>query len=488
MVCDLFAHLVTPTGSKISQKEGRSRRTDQRAGRAGLWFLRELVAARLLRVTDPPERYEIFHDALAKPFLEARNAIVLKRANEAREAELKRVQAMADAQQARAESEALRVSEQRAANRRFKRLAFGAIALAVAAAVSAVFAVWSRNEAQEARRQRRRVTCVRRSEPKRKSRRSLRARSTLATEQQARIDELTAQLAQSKTLTAKEREDLLAQSADSKAELAKLNAQLASVQRSKPDKSDTSAAALKDLEEARKQSGAALRDLDEARKQIAALDLKMRTSQADLAKLTTERDDLRESANKTSSALKAAQSEIERLRTEVGDLRQKLARSGDPGGGTAKNETPSGPDKTELPAGDYRAIYARGMRAFDLRQWAEAAKMFAAAAHRKAMRTSKFASTGCEAKPTSPTIISVRRTASLAAATTRCVPGRNQRRTGSSSAMPMSTSDFFKAAPRVSRKTRIPVSLATVGLLGVGFWQLSARFFTVHGSLQNELN
>ena len=77
------------------------------------WFLRELVTARLLRVTDPPERYEIFHDALAKPFLDARNAIVLKRASAAREAELKRVQAMADAERARAEAEAARVTEQR---------------------------------------------------------------------------------------------------------------------------------------------------------------------------------------------------------------------------------------------------------------------------------------------------------------------------------------------------------------------------------------
>src|SRR5690606_20154968 len=101
MVCDLFAHLVTPTGSKISQKEGDLLALTSVPGERVRWFLSELVAARLLRVTDPPERYEIFHDALAKPFLDARNAIVLQRANAARQNELRRA-------------------------RRFKRLAIGA--------------------------------------------------------------------------------------------------------------------------------------------------------------------------------------------------------------------------------------------------------------------------------------------------------------------------------------------------------------------------
>jgi Novel STAND NTPase 1 len=406
MVCDLFTHLVTPTGSKISQKEGDLVALTNVPADEVRWFLRELVAARLLRVTDPPERYEIFHDALAKPFLDARNAIVVKRAGEAREAELKRVQAIADAQQARADAEALRVAEQRAATRRFKRLAFGAIALALAAVASALFAVWSRNEALNARR----AAEESRAEAQRAEAEiaAITARtSTLANEQQARIGDLTTQLAQSKTLTAKEREDLLQQTADSKAELAKLNTQLAQVQRSTPDKSDKGPALRTDLEEARRQSAAALKDLDAARGQIAALEAKVRTSQADLATLTTERDDLRESANKTSSALKTAQGEIERLRTEIADLRQKLAaaRSVDPGGGgtvTPKNDTPSRPEKPEVPAGDYRSAYARGIRAFDLRQWADAAKMFAAAAEQKGDANEQIRIFGMRGEPYLP--------------------------------------------------------------------------------------
>ncbi len=334
-------------------------------------------------MTDPPERYEIFHDALAKPFLEARNTIVLKRANEAREAELKRVQALADAQQARAEAETLRVAEQRAANRRIKRLAFGAIALALAATASAVFAWWSMNEAQTAREQ----AEVAQSQAERAEAEIgeiTKHTSALATEQQQRIDELNAQLAGSKTLTEAERQQLLADAlrVEKQAEpLAEAAVATAAAQRPPPvEKGNT-----------------ASKELDDARALIATLQGQLRTSQSDaqnsraeLEKVTGERNDLRDSLTKTAAGLKAAQTEIDRLKGEVAELNKKLAAANarpdppPPDPEPKPIEKPSNPtDPPANPSGDYSALYRAGVRAFDFKQWAEAAKNFGAAAQIK---------------------------------------------------------------------------------------------------------
>ena len=272
MVCDLFSHLVTPTGSKISQKEGDLVALTSVAPDRVQWFLRELVTARLLRVTDPPERYEIFHDALAKPFLDARNAIVLKRASAAREAELERVQAMADAERARAEAEAVareaelkrvqaiadaertraeleaaRVAEQRAATKRFKRVAMAAVFLMVLAIASAVWAVLLRNQAQDARNQAEAAQAqAQRAEGEIAA--ITEKTSEFAKELQARIDDLTKQLTESKEISNAEREQILAESQSSKDQLAKLNQQYAQVQRSTPEKAPP---VSKDLADAR---------------------------------------------------------------------------------------------------------------------------------------------------------------------------------------------------------------------------------------------
>lgn len=372
LVCDLFAHLVTPTGTKISQKEGDLVALTAVPAEHVLWFLRELVAARLLRVTDPPERYEIFHDALAKPFLEARNAIVLKRATEAREAELKRVQAVADAQQARADAEALRVSEQRAATRRFKFLAIGAMVLALAALASAAIAVMSRNEAQGLRVQAEESRAVaQRAEAEIAA---VNERTTkFANEQQTRIDELTKQLTSSKELTSAELQKLLSESASAKAELSKLNEQYQQVQRS-PPATDTTA----------------LRDLQAARGQITALENRQRATQGELDKITSERDTLRETANQSAASLKTAQTEIDRLKIEVADLQKRLAaaeRSKEAGGGAIENPPGKDPAITEKPGDSvvpsYQVAFQRGFEAYERRRWAEAVQLFSTAAKQK---------------------------------------------------------------------------------------------------------
>jgi uncharacterized protein YoxC len=379
MVYDLFSHLVTPTGSKISQKEGDLLALTTVPADRVHWFLRELVGARLLRVTDPPERYEIFHDALAKPFLDARNAIVLKRETAAREAELKRVKAMADAQQARAEAEALRVAEQRQATKRFKRLAFGAIALAIAALASAAFAWWSMHEAQTARQQAEAAQSQAEQAEARIADITKRT-SQLANEQQQRIADLNEQIAKSGTLTAEERKRMLAdaqaESAKSKAELDRLNAQLQQAQRPPAERGTTTS-----------------KELEDARKRASALETQLKASQSDVErlrteidKLTIERNDLRDSLSRTSTTLKTAQNDIERLKGEVADLTKKLAAA------TARPEPPKGredPKPIDKPpdpppaTGDYRALYAAGIRAFDFKQWDEAAKNFGAAAQLK---------------------------------------------------------------------------------------------------------
>jgi hypothetical protein len=412
MVCDLFSHLVTPTGSKISQKEGDLIALTSVPADEVRWFLRELVTSRLLRVTDPPERYEIFHDALAKPFLDARNAIVVKRATAAREAELKRVKAMADAERARAEaeaaareaelkrvqaladaersraeSEAARVTEQQAATKRFQRVAMAAVLLMVVAIASAVWAVVLRNQAQDARQQAEAAQATaQRAEAEIAA--ITEKTSEFARQQQARIDELTKQLGDSQNITNAEREQLLAEAQNSKDQLAKLNQQYQQVQRSTPDKGPPVS-----------------KDLADARAQVASLDARLRASQSELDKVTAERNDWRDNATRTAASLKSAQAEIAQLRSEVDDLKKRLAAAAERGntsGGGGKTTADVGPVKndpkietvkpdsgkpeTATPdgiTGDYRTLYGRAMTAFERKRWDEAAPLFAAAARQK---------------------------------------------------------------------------------------------------------
>jgi hypothetical protein len=88
IVVDVFPYLVTPTGSKIAQTEEDLVALSSINATKVRWFLGELVTARLLRLTDPPERLEIFHDALAASFLACRNELVIQRAQAQRETEL----------------------------------------------------------------------------------------------------------------------------------------------------------------------------------------------------------------------------------------------------------------------------------------------------------------------------------------------------------------------------------------------------------------
>ena len=123
VAADLFQQLVTPSGAKVAHTTDDLVSFAKQPAARVIPVLEHLTQARLLRRVDPPERYEIFHDALA-------NAILDWRTEYMREV-------------------ARRTAVKEAAVRRNRRLA-AAMALIVVAAVGAYG--WS--ERREAERQR----------------------------------------------------------------------------------------------------------------------------------------------------------------------------------------------------------------------------------------------------------------------------------------------------------------------------------------------
>jgi hypothetical protein len=361
MVVDLFAYLVTPTGTKISQKEEDLIALTKTPAARVKWFLGELVKSRLIRVTDPPERYEIFHDALAKPFLDSRNALVLKRATEAQEAEVKRVQALADAERARAESEARRVVEQRAAARKFKLVAIGALALAVVASVAGGLAVWFAMQAQASASEARRLQGVAQEAEGQASAAAERfdnlqkETSALSQTQQARISELIKELGDTQTLSDAERKRLSALSAENLANQKKLD----TLNRSATDIRQ-STGDLKSLRDER----------DQAVSRISTLDSQLKTALQDIKNLTTQRDAAQADVKRLTEEVRLSRADIDRLNAELA----KRPR------GDTKEPVPPPSEIPTQPGGDFRTLYRDAINMFDRRQWKQAATGFAAAA------------------------------------------------------------------------------------------------------------
>jgi hypothetical protein len=371
MVVDLFAYLVTPTGTKISQKEDDLIALTKIPAARVKWFLGELVAARLVRVTDPPERYEIFHDALAKPFLDARNALVLKRATEAQEAEVKRVQALADAERARAESEAQRVVEQQAAARKFKLLAAGMALLAAVAVAAGVVAVLQAQRAQQLAEQANQLS--QQLDSQRKGLDQVRSEtSELSKKQQERIDELIAQLATSQTLSAAERKKLSADNQRDKDQLARLDASANAY---------TAPVNVPNTKEVTDLKG----QLQNALAQNANLERQLKAAQSEIGSLTTQRDAAQAEAKDSKDNLAKAQSEISRLNAEIARLR------GEPKA-ESKPVEPKPVEPKALPPeqrydrtagvsaadrlGDYQTRYQRAMNYYDRQQFQQAGPLF----------------------------------------------------------------------------------------------------------------
>ncbi len=368
MVVDLFAYLVTPTGTKISQKEDDLIALTKTPAARVKWFLGELVTSRLLRVTDPPERYEIFHDALAKPFLDSRNALVLKRATAAQEAEVKRVQALADAERARAESESQRVVEQRAAARKFKLVAIGALALAVFASVAGGLAVWFSMQAQASASEARRLQGVaqeaegKASASAEKFDNLQKETSALSQSQQARIGELIKELGDTKTLSDSDRKRLSGLTAENVANQKRLE----TLNKSATDVRQQSSGDMKSLQYER----------DQAVSRVSTLDAQVKTALQDIRNLTTQRDAAQGDVKRLTEELRVARADIDRLNAELA----KRPRGGDttkdpPPGDTTKESSP--------PAGDFRSRYRDAINMFDRQSWQEAAAGFAAAAQQQ---------------------------------------------------------------------------------------------------------
>jgi len=119
----LFLHLVTPTGAKYALRTEDLVELAGRPREQVTSVLLDLTQARLLRRLDPPERFEIFHDAFAAALLQWRK----------------------DYLQARQQEEAIRAAEakhtaelQEIARRR-RRIALTAVALLLLAAMAVYF-------------------------------------------------------------------------------------------------------------------------------------------------------------------------------------------------------------------------------------------------------------------------------------------------------------------------------------------------------------
>lgn len=91
IAANLFQELVTPSGAKIAHTTEDLIAFAKRPADRVVPVLEHLARARLLRRVDPPERYEIFHDALAPAILDWRGEYLRQAALE--EAERKRKEA-----------------------------------------------------------------------------------------------------------------------------------------------------------------------------------------------------------------------------------------------------------------------------------------------------------------------------------------------------------------------------------------------------------
>ena len=359
MVVDLFAFLVTPTGTKISQKEDDLISLTKTPAPRVKWFLAELVKARLLRVTDPPERYEIFHDALAKPFLDARNDLVLKRATEAQDAEVKRVQALADAQRARAEAETQRATEQKIAARKFKMLAAGMAVLAALAVAAGIYAVLQARKAEQLTVQANQLS--QQLDSQRKGLEEVRTQtSELSKKQQDRIDELIAQLSSTESGSAADRkrlEGLMAENEAAKRQLSRLDtsANAYTKQVSIPNSNE--------LTDVKNQLQKALADK-------ANLERQLKSAPNDSA-IRSDRDTARSERDAALADVKRLTEELRLARVEIDRLNAELAKR--PRGDNT-------PETQEQLGGDFRSLYQNAMNMFDRQQWKQAATGFAAAA------------------------------------------------------------------------------------------------------------
>jgi L-amino acid N-acyltransferase YncA len=87
IAAELFQHLVTPSGAKIAHSTEDLIAFAGQPASSVVPVLEHLAKARLLRRVDPPERYEIFHDALAAAILDWRTEYMREAARQAALAE-----------------------------------------------------------------------------------------------------------------------------------------------------------------------------------------------------------------------------------------------------------------------------------------------------------------------------------------------------------------------------------------------------------------
>ncbi|HEY7290160.1 MAG TPA: hypothetical protein VH583_10015 [Vicinamibacterales bacterium] len=318
IAANLFQELVTPSGAKIAHTTDDLVAFAKQPATTVVPVLEHLARARLLRRVDPPERYEIFHDALASAILDWRAEYLQ---------EIARQTALHEAE----------VQRKQFAQRRNRRIA-AAVAILLVVAVSA-FAAYAYREADRQR--------------------------LIAAQSQARADKAEQlQQAAAHASEASERDKEVAELALQRGQLevdsmkARLAGQL--------DKAAQLVAQAKSVDDriatARTASAASSK---QAQVNLAA-------AQTTQAKIDTINAQIEQKGIPLNKAVVPAD-------TPAANAAAPPALAPAPAPATPTPAPTETPTKT-TPQGDYKAIYRQAINARDRKRWSDAAQLFQSAA------------------------------------------------------------------------------------------------------------
>ena len=335
IAADLFQQLVTPSGAKIAHAPEDLVLFAHQPIERVLPVLAHLTQARLLRRIDPPERYEIFHDALAPAILDWRARYLQEQARKA----------------------AVRESTQR----RNRRLAVSLAVLVVVA--MAAFGAYYFREAEHQR-----LTNLILAAGGEQMKRLLSAATQATSEAEKRTEEaqLTAKKAQL------EADVRIAQAAGQMGRAAALTAQVQTTD-SERQKARRAAEAFA------KQKQADLVAAADTQKRIDALNSEMTQKGFSNAATLPPSVDVATAAPRPTAT--AAPPEPPKAEPSPDPGRATGPAGAAPGAGGAAVPTP--PPATVV-RGDYKTIYRQAINAKDRKQWKEAAQFFESAASLKA--------------------------------------------------------------------------------------------------------
>lgn len=341
IAADLFQQLVTPSGAKIAHAPDDLVLFAQQPIERVLPVLAYLTRARLLRRVDPPERYEIFHDALAPAILDWRARYLQEQARKA----------------------AVRESTER----RNRRLALSLGALVVVA--MAVFGAYYWREAEHQR-----LTNLILAAGGEQMKRLLSAATEATSEAEKRTEEaqLTAKKAQL------EADVTIAQAAGQVGRAAVLTAQVKATDAERER-------ARRAAEAFAKQKQADLTAAVDTQKRIDALNSEMTQkgfSNAAIGMPPVEAVGAPPPPTATAAKPEAPTPDPPKAEPPKADPAVDPGRATGAGRGAGGAAVPTPPPATVV-RGDYKTIYRQAINARDRKQWKEAAQFFESAASLK---------------------------------------------------------------------------------------------------------